>query len=205
MKNSSSARSPMVVVAPESCDNPTSTLRVVYTPSSQTIAGREELAREITEQLMQVRRTYVKSDEKRCRQPKEQYVADLRRDINSQKARPIHMLLAIAFTDLQDGAPVEAVARTFETMAAMVRARAAEIRHEGIDTPSLLAPILRENRAEAAQDEAELRVLDEPTEANLALLEQRGAEYDKAQDDMIAVVRGRRAVMAVRRQLAGVR
>lgn len=116
------------------------------------------IAAAISEQLLQVRRLHL-----RRRAPKDDRVHQIRRNIACGRANPLLLLLATSFADLEDGAPIAAVLRPYQSAIATLEER----HHERASvTPPAPLPLLsvmrRETRAQAQLDEAQLRVLENP-------------------------------------------
>lgn len=116
----------------------------------------------ITNDILNNRRKYLNH-----RRPKSRYVDSLRRDMACGKVRPARMLLAVLMADCEESdMPIGVVAGVFEKWAAVLKHYAKEARHDrelGVTAPSLLPLMLRAQRAEAVENEHELRVLDAPT------------------------------------------
>jgi hypothetical protein len=122
------------------------------TPSGLIVT---RLAESIADQQLAVR-----SDFLNARRPRLDYVFRVRQDMGgARKSRPWHMLLSLSFCDLDEGAPASAVAECYEKVAALIRARGREIQHDGVSAPSILPLILRENRHEFSENQAEDHVI----------------------------------------------
>src|SRR5690348_6582372 len=115
----------------------------------------ESLARDITEQLLQPRRVYLKH-----RAPRSKYVHDLRRKLAAWIVRPVAMLLAISLADLDDGVPLSLVLEPYRTIMALLEAHASGARIAA--SGPALPLVQRETRAQAAMDAAQNEYLANP-------------------------------------------
>jgi hypothetical protein len=129
------------------------------TPTDATAASRNgirsdvtaNLAEQMTAELLELRRRHLNS-----RRAKSRYVDCLRRDMSAHKVKPVQMLLAVLFEDIgEKDMPVGAVTAWLEKLLNVVKARAREITHDGVNAPSLVPLFLSAQRAEAAENEAE--------------------------------------------------
>ena len=154
----------------------------------------DELAAQFTDKLLEPRRKYLHH-----RAPKSRYVHNTRRDLACGKLRAWRVILAVALADIEEtDMPAEAVAHTFDLAAATLRARGREVRHDGAAAPSLLPLILRENRRENGENEAEDRVLadEDSVEAIDALLAASALEREEM-DRRDNALRQRRAELTL--------
>jgi hypothetical protein len=155
-----------------------------------------ELARDLSEQLLQPRRIILKH-----RAPASRYVHQLRRDIAAGKARPFDMVLAVSLSDLDDGAPVASVVAPYLAAASVLQEigeqLAARAPAADSDGPALLGAIRRENRIQATCDQDEREIIAHPTSREVLdqALSAR-ALYDAASDRLVAILRRRRARLA---------
>lgn len=160
-----------------------------------TSAVVASIAEDVTEQLLQPRRIYL-----RHRAPKSSYVHDLRRKMASFIVRPVAMLLAVTFADQDDGVPVSLLVQPFLTIIAMIeaRAQAAPDRALAESDRAIAAASVREQRAQTELDVAQLSLpaAADPLAACDRLLE-ASARYDVEQDRLVAKIRERRALLAV--------
>lgn len=144
------------------------------------------LAEGVTELLLQPRRHHLKK-----RAARVEYVVDLRKKLASYVVRPVHMLLSVAFTDIDDGAPLAAVLQPWYAAMDLIRARAAD-RAKAKGQPWELRYALlqaRETDAEAKLTKAQMKVAASPHDL-AALLEKRIAmrEYRGILDEMEALI-----------------
>lgn len=157
----------------------------------------DELANALNSELLNNRRKYLNH-----RRPKSRYVDSLRRDMACGKVRPMRMILAVALADCEESdMPIGVVAGVFEKMANLLKAYAKEARQDqalGVTAPSLLPLMLRAQRAEAVENEHELRVMDAPDsiEAIDGLLAASAVERD-AEDRRNADLMERRAKLTL--------
>lgn len=162
--------------------------------TSTNRAEIEPLAAMVTELQLQVRRVDL-----RKREPRSRYVRDLRKKIAAYVARPVHMLLAIAIADLEDGASLTRVLQPFYACIALLREHAARrdvARGKGWDRryQELQA---RECDAESKLDKAQLRVAASPHD-QLAIRSMQIAirEYRSTLDEMEALLNERTQQLA---------
>jgi hypothetical protein len=134
--------------------------------------------------------------------PRDPYTAQLRRSVACGKAMPVHMLLSISMADAEDRRiPIDAVLEPYRQAIEVLAARRAEVQSVGVDAPSLLGVIQREDSREDDENAAERRVLAEPD--NPEALEQllmASATERQAQDTRDESVR--RRLGALRRRAA---
>lgn len=153
----------------------------------------QELAHAIVEQLLEVRDIDLKH-----RAPKCDYTHQLRRDIKRGQVIPVHMLLALSFADLDDGASFSRVAGPYETAIALLKehARHRDAERGGRLSPSLLPVIVREMRREAIEREDEARVIaDENSPAALRQLLRDSALERETQDRRDGEIRDKLAFL----------
>lgn len=149
----------------------------------------EALAAAIAEQLLQVRRVHLKN-----RAPRARRLHQLRRDVACGRAKPWHMLLALSFTDLEDGAPLSAVVRPYQSAIAALEERARRISRTPAGTPSPVGFMRRETRAQAKLDDAQWTAREHPDSPEaLEALDRAWTEYLAESTPMIAWARARRA------------
>lgn len=165
------------------------------TISRADVVTRVSLIDALREQLLQPRRTYL-----RHRAPRSKYVAQLRRDIARGQCKPIAMLMAVMLADVEDGVPASLVTQWLESAKALVEAQAVERQRTAPVPVSLLPLHRRETRAQAALDEAQLRALAEPDNADaLEEVAEKAAEYDAAESTLLSAVRQRWARLTMQR------
>src|SRR4051812_16978508 len=114
-----------------------------------SIAG---IAAAISEQLLQVRRVFLKR-----RAPKDARVHQIQRNIACGRANPFLLLLASSFADLEEGAPIGAVTRPYLSAIAALEERSRDRAMATAPLP-LFAVMRQETRAQAQLDDAQLRV-----------------------------------------------
>lgn len=156
------------------------------------------LAADLTAMLMRVRES--------CTKAMPTYVENKRRDINrGTRVRPFECELAMSFADLEDGAPIGQVTEPYRVAIAMLELRGRELAHGDTEPSMLDLPVLglvrREQRLQAAEDDAAILVIDnEQDPARLqAYLRAAQAEID-AQLETMSAVRARLANLMGRRQ-----
>lgn len=157
----------------------------------------EQLAKDITEQLLQPRRTFMA----RVGAPRNRYVGYVRTGISCQRSKPVEKMLAVAMADVDDGIPVSLAIRPFESIIEILKARAEARAAKRPDTTCLRAVMRLESRAQERLDEAQHDVLAEPDNADVydrLLVE--SANYDAAQERMNAVARRRLAELDLKRK-----
>ena len=144
------------------------------------------MAEGVTELLLQPRRHHL-----RKREPRVSYVRDLRKKIAAAVVKPVHMLLSVAFADIDDGAPLAAVLQPWYAAIDLLRARAAErARVKGQPWELRFALVTcRETDAEAKLTKAQMKVAANPHDL-AALLEKRTAsrEYRAVLDESDALI-----------------
>lgn len=158
----------------------------------------EEIGDYLTERTLDVRKRHVQARAGEARQPADKRVANLRYSLDPDygKARPWHMLLSVKLTDIQDGAPIDAVTEPLKLAIRYLEQYAKEVREskDTIDGPTLLVPMLRETKAQQALDLAQVELNDDPnnTEKQDRVLELT-ATYRARLNDYEEAVRARRA------------
>jgi hypothetical protein len=151
-----------------------------------------EVAAQLTGEMLGVRARYI------GRAPKSKYVHQLRRELKTLvRKKAIEFVVAIAFSDLDEGAPAAAVSGWMLSAIAIYEQRAQDralARGEAILGPSPLALIERQNRAQHKADLVEMRIAANPND--LTALNERialSAENTDAEDLLVANLRARRA------------
>lgn len=159
------------------------------------------LAADLTAMLLRVRES--------CTRTMSEYVRNKRRDITrGNRVRPFECELAMSFADLEDGAPVAQVTEPYRVAITMLELRGRELAH-GDEGPSMLdLPVLglvrRENRMEAAENDAAMLLIDneQDPERLRAYLRAAQAEID-AQMETMSAVRARLANLMSRKAAVG--
>lgn len=151
---------------------------------------RASLDEALKEQLLQPRRVYLKG-----RAPRDRYIVQMRKDIERGQRRPIPVLMASMFADVEDGIPASLVTAVLDSMKASVEEHAAKSQRV---TPllSLLPLVNREARVEADLREAENRALAEQTPDALVALER---------EESLVIAAAQRTTDVVRRLLVRTR
>lgn len=145
-------------------------------------AMHSAVAQELTDMLLQPREEYLKH-----RAPRSDYVHDIRRKIKALVARPIAMLLAVSFADLDDGVALSIVTQPYDGMIAILRAHAARrARRSGIPWEQRVHRVIeRETIAQGKLDVAQGRVNANPTCIPLLMeLRQASREYAAVQGEL---------------------
>jgi hypothetical protein len=154
--------------------------------------GIAQLARDLTEQLLQGRRIWL-----RGRAPKSRYVHQLRRDLAADRKKSVEFLLTISFADVDDGLAPSVASQMYRSIIALIEERAQQralVRGEPIAGPDPLALVDREGVAQAAKDSAERAFIAEPLspEALQRVLD-ADARYHAENDRLVNAVRSRLA------------
>lgn len=151
----------------------------------------ENIADAMVDRMLAPRREFLNG-----RKPKSTAIHQLRRDIATKsKAKPMHQLVRVLFADAEEpDMPFGAPSLVLRVLADMLDARQHEVRHEGVDAPSLLPLIERENAREYAGDKGERRLLtdEDSVEAIDAALEQKARERE-ADEALCDALRQKRA------------
>jgi hypothetical protein len=151
-----------------------------------------QLAKRLTEQLLDGRRTWL-----RHRAPKSRYVHQLRRDLAAERKKAVEFLLAISFSDIDDGLPPAVASQMYRDAIALIEERAQQralTRGEPIVGPDPLALVQRESDAQAEKDSAERAFIDQPmSPETLQRVLDADAAYDAANDRLVTAVRSRLA------------
>jgi hypothetical protein len=155
-------------------------------------ASLAQLAKDLTEQLLQGRRIWL-----RHRAPKSPYVHQLRRDLAAERKKSVEFLLAISFSDIDDGLPPSVASQMYRSAIALIEERAQQralARGEPVVGPDPLALVQRESAAQAVKDDAEREFIDKPMSADaLQRVLDADARYDAENDKLVNVVRSRLA------------
>lgn len=150
------------------------------------------LATRITRALLDGRRKWL-----HAKTPRSRYVRDVRVGISCGRSRPVEKLLAVSLADVQDGVPLAVATKPYQDIIDALTATSAAREARPLAALPLL---VSETRAQAALDEAQLRLAASPTDA--AAMDEvlaRDAEYRAAEDRYATAVRLQRAAL----QLAG--
>ncbi len=113
------------------------------------------IAEAVTEMVLQPRRHWLKKKE-----PRLEYVRDTRKKIAAYVAKPVFMLLAVAFADIDDGAPIAAVLQPWYAVIDLLRSRASSREQaKGRSWKQRYDAICqRETEADCQLDKAQFRV-----------------------------------------------
>jgi hypothetical protein len=162
------------------------------TSGAGVTASIAQLAKDLTEQLLQGRRIWL-----RHRAPKSPYVHRLRRDLAAERKKSVEFLLAISFSDIDDGLPPSVASQMYRSAIALIEERAQQralARGEPVVGPDPLALVQRESAAQAIKDNAEREFIDNPMSADaLQRVLDADARYDAENEKMVSVVRSRLA------------
>jgi hypothetical protein len=155
-------------------------------------AGLAELAKDLTAQLLQGRRIWL-----RGRAPKSRYVHQLRRDLGNDRKKSVEFLLAISFSDIDDGLPPSVASQMYRSIIALIEERAQQralARGEPVVGPDPLALVQRESAAQAEKDDAERAFIAQPMcpDALQRVLD-ADARYDAENTRLVTAVRSRLA------------
>lgn len=127
----------------------------------------------------------------RARESRVAYVRDTSKKLRNAVVHPVRMLLACAFADLDDGAPLAAVLQPWYAVIDLLRARwAVRMRTKGQSWELRYALVTdRETDAESKLTKAQMRARANPNDPE-ALREQRAAmrEYRGVMDEMDALL-----------------
>lgn len=108
----------------------------------------DEVSASLNQQALGIREKWVKRE---ARLP---YVVNLRKNIGRGTAKPLYMLLSLAFADIDDGAPVGSWVSVLEGMIALLKARAAmKVRGSAVTFLMRVKAVMRrETNAQAKLD-----------------------------------------------------
>lgn len=154
------------------------------TNTSATVTG--SLAEDLTDQLLQARRIYLKR--KQARLP---YVVDARKKLAARIATPFRILLAVSLADLDDGLSVALAVAPYEALIALLREHAARRRPtSALPFVVRFASLMRRQASTQAKLEiAQIRVLADPSDVAARRDVRRAlSEYGAAFEEMRALV-----------------
>lgn len=179
------------------------TARALHGPSPAhshlTMAHFEALAEPITEDFLDPRRTILKG-----RAPRWAYAHEIRRKLAAKVIKPIVMLLALTFADVDDNLPLEIVLRPWLSIIALItEACERRDRRRAGHVGSVLPLVQRESRAAGELRQAENELLAHPDSPSAqARVVETAAADDAEQDRLVAAIRAQVADSALVTTLA---